>query len=103
MRWTHSPILADDIEALSKRADVSRVLAELLLRAGLRDSDAATTFLQPALAGLNDPFLLHNLEAASTRLRQAIAQREQIVVLGDYDVHGVRSQARRFTVLGRLG
>src|ERR1043166_9383052 len=103
MRWTHSPILADDIEALSKRADVSRVLAELLLRAGLRDSDAATTFLQPALAGLNDPFLLHNLEAASTRLRQAIAQRETIAVLGDYDVDGVSSTALLVMVLRRFG
>src|ERR1043166_8593678 len=103
MRWTHSPILADDIEALSKRADVSRVLAELLLRAGLRDSDAATTFLQPALAGLNDPFLLRNLEAAASRLRQAIAQREEIVVLGDYDVDGVSSTALLVMMLRRFG
>lgn len=103
MRWTHTPLPADEVEALSKRAGVSRVLAELLLRAGLRDGDAATAFLQPALAGLSDPFLLCNLEAAATRLRRAIAQREQIVVLGDYDVDGVSSTALLVMVLRRFG
>ncbi len=78
MRWTHTPLPAAEVEALSTRAGVSRVLAELLMRAGLSDSDMAAEFLQPALAALNDPFLLRNLEAAATRLRQAIAQREQV-------------------------
>jgi len=103
MRWTHTPSLAAEVEALSKRAGVSRVLAELLLRAGLREPDAASAFLQPALAGLNDPFLLRNLDLAATRLRQAIAQREQIAVLGDYDVDGVTSTALLVTVLRRFG
>jgi len=103
MRWTHTPLPADEVEALSKRAGVSRVLAELLLRAGLRDADATTAFLQPALAGLNDPFLLRNLEAAAARLAVAISRREQIVVLGDYDVDGVSSTALLVMVLRRFG
>ncbi len=103
MRWTHTPFPAEEVEALSKRADVSQVLAELLLRAGFTDGDAASAFLQPALAGLNDPFLLRNLEAAATRLRQAIAQREQVAVLGDYDVDGVSSTALLVMVLRRFG
>jgi single-stranded-DNA-specific exonuclease len=103
MRWTHTPLVVEEIEALSKRAGVSRVLAELLLRNGHRDADAAAGFLQPALAGLNDPFLLRNIEAAATRLRQAIAQRESVVVLGDYDVDGVSSTALLVMVLRRFG
>jgi len=103
MRWTHTPLPAAEVEALSKRAGVSRVLAELLWRTGLRDGDAAATFLQPALAALNDPFLLRNLEAAATRLRQAIAGREQVVVLGDYDVDGVSSTALLVMILRRFG
>lgn len=103
MRWTHTPPPAAEVEALSKSAGVSRVLAELLMRAGQRSSETAATFLQPALAGLNDPFLLRNLEAAATRLRQAIAQREQVVVLGDYDVDGVSSTALLVMILRRFG
>lgn len=103
MRWTHTPLPAEEVEALSKRAGVSRVLAELLMRAGQRDAESASAFLQPALAGLNDPFLLTNVEQAATRLRRAIAGREQIVVLGDYDVDGVSSTALLVMVLRRFG
>jgi single-stranded-DNA-specific exonuclease len=103
MRWNHTPIPAAAIEALSKRAGVSRVLAELLLQAGLGDSEAATAFLQPALASLQDPFLVPNLEAAATRLRGAIARRERITVLGDYDVDGVTSTTLLVMVLRRFG
>lgn len=103
MRWTHTPLPDGEVEALSKRAGISRVLAELLLRAGLGDGEAANAFLQPALAGLQDPFLLRNLEAAADRLRRAIAQRESVVVLGDYDVDGVSSTALLVMVLRRFG
>ncbi len=103
MRWTHTPFPAEEVEAMSKHAGVSRVLAELLLRAGLRDGATAAEFLQPALAAINDPFLLRNLEAAATRLRVAIAKREEVAVLGDYDVDGVSSTALLVMVLRRFG
>lgn len=103
MRWTHTPRPAAEVEALSKHAGVSRVLAELLLRAGLTEAQAATEFLQPALAALRDPFLLKNLEAGATRLRAAIANRDDIVILGDYDVDGVSSTALLVMILRRFG
>lgn len=102
MRWTHQPLPAEQIEALSKTAGISAVLAELLLRCGHCESGAAANFLQPALASLQDPFLLRNLDAAVTRLQHAIAQREQVVVLGDYDVDGVSSTALLVSILRRF-
>lgn len=102
MLWKHAPLPAADVEELSRRAGVSRVLAELLLRGGV-SAPAAPDFLQPALAKLQDPFLLPNVEAASARLARAIAEREQVVVLGDYDVDGVSSTALLVTVLRRFG
>ena len=103
MRWTHTPIPPAEIEVLSKSTGVSRVLAELLMRAGFGEGAAMTSFLTPALAALNDPFLLRNVDCAATRLRQAIAQQESIVVLGDYDVDGVSSTALLVSVLRRFG
>lgn len=102
MRWTYQAVSDVDVGALSQAAGVSRVLAELLLRNGIGPAEAGV-FLQPALAGLGDPFLLRNLDAAATRLRQAIAGRESIVVLGDYDVDGVSSTALLVSVLRRFG
>ncbi|MEY2879501.1 MAG: hypothetical protein RLZZ15_1881, partial [Verrucomicrobiota bacterium] len=103
MRWIHTPRPAEEVEALSKHGGVSRVLAELLLRAGIDDPAAVAPFLDPVLAGLHDPFLLRNLEAAAARLRQAIHGQEKIAVLGDYDVDGVSSTALLVTVLRRFG
>ncbi len=103
MRWTYKPLPADEVEALSQQAGVNRVLAELLLRNGLGAPGPAAQFLKPALAGLGDPFLLRNLETAAQRLRQAISGREDIVVLGDYDVDGVSSTALLVSVLRRFG
>ncbi|MBS0663115.1 MAG: single-stranded-DNA-specific exonuclease RecJ [Verrucomicrobia bacterium] len=99
MRWVYQPLPAVEVEATARTAGVSRVLAELLLRNGHRDPAATAAFLAPALAGLGDPFLLRRLDAAATRLRQAIAGRESVVVLGDYDVDGVSSTALLVSVL----
>jgi single-stranded-DNA-specific exonuclease len=103
MRWTHTPLPAEEVEAFGTLAGVSPVIAELLLRAGLNCGETAGRFLRPALAELGDPFLLANLEAAATRLREAIAKQESIVVLGDYDVDGVSSTALLVSILRRLG
>jgi single-stranded-DNA-specific exonuclease len=103
MRWTHTPPPADEVEALCQGAGVTRVLAELLLRAGQRDPATAGAFLQPSLATINDPFLLKNLQAGAARLRQAIAKNEKVVVLGDYDVDGVSSTALLVMILRRFG
>ena len=103
MRWIHTPLPASEVEAFGRQLGVSPVLAELLLRNGLREADAANRFLHPALAELQDPFLLTNLGAAVARLKQAIERREQLVVLGDYDVDGVSSTAFLVSVLQRFG
>jgi single-stranded-DNA-specific exonuclease len=103
MRWTYQPSSADEIAVLGHTAGVSPLLAELLLGRGLGDPAAAGRFLTPALAGLGDPFLLHNIEAAAARLRRAITGRETVVVLGDYDVDGVSSTALLVGLLRRFG
>ena len=103
MRWIYHPPAAVEVSALVAAMGISPVLAELLLRTGQREPAAAGAFLQPALARLGDPFLLKNLGRATARLRQALAAREQIVVLGDYDVDGVSSTALLVSILRRLG
>ncbi len=103
MRWTYTPFPADEVAELGRAAGVSPVLAELLLRAGLNEPALAGKFLRPALAELQDPFLLRNLTLAVERLRQAIARSEEIVVLGDYDVDGVSSTALLVSILRRFG
>jgi single-stranded-DNA-specific exonuclease len=103
MPWNYTPLPAAEVEALGRSAGVSPVLAELLLRLGLSEAGAVEKFLRPALAGLADPFLLPNLDAAVARLRTAFSNGEDIVVLGDYDVDGVTSTALLVSILRRFG
>jgi single-stranded-DNA-specific exonuclease len=103
MLWIHKAIPAGEAEEMSKRAGVGPVLAELLVRGGHRDPSAASEFLHPDLSRLEDPFLVGNIVPAVARLKAAIAARERVVVLGDYDVDGVSSTALLVSVLKRFG
>lgn len=103
MRWTYTPPPAEQVGALSRSAGVSLVLAELLWLRDISNEADAKKFMQPTLAELSDPFLLDNLEAAARRIAAAIAAREAVVVLGDYDVDGVSSTTLLVSILRRFG
>jgi single-stranded-DNA-specific exonuclease len=103
MRWIYHSPPPDQTAALATALGAGPVLAELLLRAGQADAEAAAAFLKPALARLADPFLLKNLDRATARLRRALLEKEEIVVLGDYDVDGVSSTALLVSILRRFG
>ncbi|GAB5560571.1 MAG: single-stranded-DNA-specific exonuclease RecJ [Synoicihabitans sp.] len=103
MRWTYTPPPAEKVGALSRDAGLSAQLAELLWRLDIEDEASAKQFLHPTLSELGDPFDLTNLESAAQRLAAAIAAREDIVVLGDYDVDGVSSTTLLVSLLRRFG
>jgi single-stranded-DNA-specific exonuclease len=87
-------------------ADALRIpplLAQCLLNRGLSDPAAITSFLQPRLKQLADPFLLPNMSAAVERLLQARQRGEHLVIFGDYDVDGVTSTVLLLEVLRPLG
>jgi len=73
---------------LAQDLGVHLPLAQVLCRRGYRDAEAALQFLQPSLNDLYDPFLLRSMKAAVERLLDAIRNREEILLYGDYDVDG---------------
>lgn len=78
---------------------VSRILAA-------RDvvSEDANIYLQPSIRDLlPDPSTLTDMDAACTRLAQAIADGESIAVFGDYDVDGATSSALMYRFLNAFG
>jgi single-stranded-DNA-specific exonuclease len=79
------------------------LLAQCLLNRGLSDPAAITSFLQPRLKQLADPFLLPNMSAAVERLLQARQHGEHLIIFGDYDVDGVTSTVLLLEVLRPLG
>ena len=78
-------------------------IAELLKRKGFRCAEEVNAFLQPRLSSLSDPFLLPKMDAAVTRIFQAIDRGERIVLFGDYDVDGITSLALLAEMLRSYG
>ncbi len=50
-------------------------------------------FLQPHYEAAVDPFSLTDMDKAVERIKRAVANRERILIYGDYDVDGVTSSA----------
>lgn len=94
MRWTLKP--KPDPEAVKKLAQelgVENPIASLLIQREVDTFAKAKKFFRPSLEDLHDPFLMKDMEKAVARIKQAIAQGENIMVFGDYDVDGTTSVA----------
>ncbi|MGT2929554.1 single-stranded-DNA-specific exonuclease RecJ [Streptococcus dentasini] len=65
--------------------------AKILFERGIHTQDKLDDFLAPDLSHLHDPYLLHDMEKAVSRIRRAIEDNEAILVYGDYDADGMTS------------
>jgi single-stranded-DNA-specific exonuclease len=79
------------IEKLAKELQVENTIAKLLVLRNIETYDAAKTFFRPSLDDLHDPFLMKDMDLAVQRIENAIANNENIMVFGDYDVDGTTS------------
>jgi single-stranded-DNA-specific exonuclease len=102
-RWIFAEPHPAEAAALSKAARLPQVLAELLVARGVVQPAEAFTFLNPELAHLHDPQLMLGMNAAVARLEQAIAQRELVLLYGDYDVDGATAVVLLKTAIEMLG
>ncbi|HEY8531117.1 MAG TPA: single-stranded-DNA-specific exonuclease RecJ, partial [Limnochorda sp.] len=88
---------------LERQLGLHPLIAEILVRRGLGDPDAAYRFLHPSLADLESPWRLPGMAAAAARLERALEAGETIWVYGDYDVDGQTATALLVLVLRELG
>ena len=102
-RWILAEPHPLEAEALAKAARLPQVLAELLIARGITDPDAAIAFLHPDISHLHDPFKMLGMTAAVERLERAIADREPILLYGDYDVDGTTAVVLLKTAIEMLG
>lgn len=94
MRWTLKPKpLEEDIHRLSTELKVDGLIAHLLLQRGITNFKEAKKFFRPELSDLHNPFLMQDMDKAVARIQRAIANGENILVYGDYDVDGTTSVA----------
>ncbi len=87
---------------LAKELNIDTVLANLLIQRNITTFDQAKNFFRPSLDHLHDPFLMPDMEKAIDRIEKAIANKEKILVYGDYDVDGTTSVAMVYSFLKKF-
>jgi single-stranded-DNA-specific exonuclease len=88
MRWLLRSFDESSAAALSEALSLPPIVARLLVQRGISTAALAQTFLNPSLDQLHSPSLLHGMEKAVERLCAAIANKDDILIYGDYDVDG---------------
>ncbi len=88
---------------LSEALDVHPIIAQLLINREITDIQEAKDFLSADLSGLHDPFLFKNMDRAVARIKQAKANKECVLIVGDYDVDGVTSSALLNNIFTQMG
>jgi len=73
---------------LQSQLNIDRVVTALLGQRNVLTYDDARAFFRPDLKQLHDPFLMKGMQAAISRILQAIDANEKVLVYGDYDVDG---------------
>ena len=94
MRWTLKPKPnPETVKSLADSLQIDVPIASLLVQRGIENFEDAKSFFRPSLNHLHDPYLMKDMDKAVVRIQQAIANNENILVYGDYDVDGTTSVA----------
>jgi single-stranded-DNA-specific exonuclease len=91
------------VELLEKKLTLPTMLCQLLAVRGYQDPEAAKKFLRPMMHNLQDPTALSGVAEAARRLKEAIYEKDTILVHGDYDVDGIVATALLTRWIRKLG
>jgi single-stranded-DNA-specific exonuclease len=103
-RWILKAADEETVERQSRQANISPLLARLLVLRGLADLDSAKRYLSSSLrSDLPSPFIMTDMEAAVERIVHTIKQQQLIGIWGDYDVDGTTGASVLVSFLREVG
>ncbi|MBI3004543.1 MAG: single-stranded-DNA-specific exonuclease RecJ [Ignavibacteriales bacterium] len=91
------------VKKLSDQLNTSSILSEILFNRGVDSFDKARAYFRPEISDFNDPFLMDGMDIAVDRISHALANKESIVVYGDYDVDGTNGASLLWSFLTSVG
>lgn len=102
-RWVMKAGASPEVVAhLGEALGVDERIAALLGQRGISTFDEAKEFFRPKLEELHDPFLMKGMDKAVARIEAAIAQKENILIFGDYDVDGTTAVAFTYSFFSKI-
>src|SRR3972149_9190005 len=90
------------VQRLTDSLNISPILARLLVLRNIKTFNEARQFFRPSIESLHDPFLMDQMEAATSRVITALTENQKICVYGDYDVDGTCATALLYMFLKEL-
>jgi single-stranded-DNA-specific exonuclease len=103
-RWVLKEADPQTVTQLSEQLNISPLLARILVLRGFTDSPLARRYLSSSLRhDLPSPFEMADMEPAVRRLIEALRNKEQIGLWGDYDVDGTTGAAVLVSFLREIG
>ena len=90
------------VQRLTDSLNISPILARLLVLRDIKTFNQARQFFRPSIETLYDPFLMDQMESATTRVITALTENEKICIYGDYDVDGTCATALLYLFLKEL-
>lgn len=103
-RWQILPTNSELVAKMASLANLSPILSQLFINRGIDTPEQAKIFLDPEIAILPPPGDdFPDLAISVELLAEAIANRAQIAICGDYDADGMTSTALLLRSLRSLG
>lgn len=101
--WVFPDADISAVEKVVRQHDLPEVVARLLVQRGVSPEDI-DKFLNPTLKDhLADPFSLVGMKDAAAFIAQAIQDKKQFAIFGDFDVDGATSSALLYRFLKHCG
>jgi len=103
IHWKIKDVFDDlSVQRLTDSLNISPTLARLLVLRDIKNFGEAKQFFRPSLESIHDPFLMDQMEEATTRVITALTENQKICIYGDYDVDGTCATALLYLFLKEL-
>src|SRR5919106_1023270 len=103
-RWVLRAADPQTVAQQSEQLNISPLLARILVLRGFADTSSARRYLSSSLrTDLPSPFEMTDMEPAVQRLIEALRNKEQIGIWGDYDVDGTTGASVLVSFLREIG
>jgi single-stranded-DNA-specific exonuclease len=106
-KWNIADHDKEQVAKITEEFKISETCAKLLINRGYAAGDEKETektraFLNKSKDWLHDPFLMADMEKGVDRIHKALANREKVMIYGDYDVDGISSVCIMYMYLSSL-
>ena len=103
MVWNKKKINVDKVKEISERFNIDLLPASILVRRNIVDFEKIRFFLDDDLQYLHSPFSFDGMERAVERIRQAVVEKERVIIFGDRDVDGITATVLLYKELLSMG